>query len=180
VIAAAFQITFCVKMHANDVFLFFKNHFWHQHIKTIQKVQTILNFSKKKFQIFWELPKEPHQKQERIELCSQTFPNYLPPQASLSWHHKHSFQSSIFSFFFFFLNSLFLFNLALLIVISLACYVTTISIEVFSSFFFIYIYNSSSFQFTFVEFIVLPSCFTLSYFYVFLKLLIYLILFYLS
>jgi hypothetical protein len=35
-------------MHANDVFLFFKNHFWHQHIKTIQNIQTILNFSKKK------------------------------------------------------------------------------------------------------------------------------------
>jgi hypothetical protein len=35
-------------MHANDVFLFFKNHFWHQHIKTIQKVQTALNFNKKK------------------------------------------------------------------------------------------------------------------------------------
>jgi len=29
-------------------FLFFKNYFWHQHIKTIQKVQTTLNFSKKK------------------------------------------------------------------------------------------------------------------------------------
>ena len=39
-------------MHANDVFLFFKNYFWYQHIKTIQKVQTILNFSKKKIQIF--------------------------------------------------------------------------------------------------------------------------------
>jgi len=36
-------------MHANDVFLFFKNHFWYQHIKTIQKVQTTLNFNKKKF-----------------------------------------------------------------------------------------------------------------------------------
>jgi hypothetical protein len=35
-------------MHANDIFLFFKNHFWHQHIKTIQNVQIILNFSKKK------------------------------------------------------------------------------------------------------------------------------------
>jgi hypothetical protein len=41
-------------MHANDVFSFFKNHFWHQHIKTIQNIQTILNFSKKKIQIFWE------------------------------------------------------------------------------------------------------------------------------
>jgi hypothetical protein len=36
-------------------FLFFKNHFLYQHIKTIQNVQTILNFSKKKnFQIFWK------------------------------------------------------------------------------------------------------------------------------
>jgi hypothetical protein len=35
-------------MHANDVFLFFKNYFLHQHIKTIQNIQTILNFSKKK------------------------------------------------------------------------------------------------------------------------------------
>jgi hypothetical protein len=41
-------------MHANDVFLFFKNHFWHQHIKTIQNIQTILNLVKKKIQIFWE------------------------------------------------------------------------------------------------------------------------------
>jgi len=48
VVAGAFQIAFCAEIHANDVFLFFKNHFWHQHIKTIQKVQTALNFSKKK------------------------------------------------------------------------------------------------------------------------------------
>jgi hypothetical protein len=55
VVAGAFQITFRVKIHVNDVFSFFKNYFWHQHIKTIQNVQTILNFSKKKkFKIFWE------------------------------------------------------------------------------------------------------------------------------
>jgi hypothetical protein len=48
VIVVAFQIAFHVEIHANDVFLFFKNHFWYQHIKTIQKVQTALNFSKKK------------------------------------------------------------------------------------------------------------------------------------
>ena len=35
-------------------FLFLKNYFWHQHIKTIQNVQTILNFSKDKFNFFWE------------------------------------------------------------------------------------------------------------------------------
>jgi hypothetical protein len=35
-------------MHANDIFLFFKNYFWYQHIKTIQDIQIILNFSKKK------------------------------------------------------------------------------------------------------------------------------------
>ena len=51
---AGFQITFRVKIHVNDVFLLFKNYFWHQHIKTIQNIQTILNFSKKKIQIFWE------------------------------------------------------------------------------------------------------------------------------
>jgi hypothetical protein len=40
-------------MHVNNIFLFFKNYFWHQHIKTIQNIQIILNF-KKKIQIFWE------------------------------------------------------------------------------------------------------------------------------
>jgi hypothetical protein len=35
VVAGAFQITFRAKIHVNDVFLFFKNYFWHQHIKTI-------------------------------------------------------------------------------------------------------------------------------------------------
>jgi hypothetical protein len=52
VFAGAFQITFRAKMHANDVFLFFKNYFWYQHIKTIQNIQTILNFNKKKFKFF--------------------------------------------------------------------------------------------------------------------------------
>jgi hypothetical protein len=51
VVAGAFQIAFRAEMHANDVFLFFKNYFWHQYIKTIQKVQTALNFNKKKIQI---------------------------------------------------------------------------------------------------------------------------------
>jgi hypothetical protein len=35
-------------MHVNNVFLFFKNYFWYQHIKTIQNIQNILNFNKKK------------------------------------------------------------------------------------------------------------------------------------
>ena len=48
VVAVAFQIAFRAEIHANDVFLFFKNYFWHQHIKTIKKVQTPLNFSNKK------------------------------------------------------------------------------------------------------------------------------------
>jgi len=53
VIVGAFQIIFHAKIYANNVFLFFKNYFWHQHIKTIQNVQIILNFSQKKyFQIF--------------------------------------------------------------------------------------------------------------------------------
>jgi hypothetical protein len=48
VVAGAFQITFRAKIHVNNIFLFFKNYFWHQLIKTIQNVQIILNFSKKK------------------------------------------------------------------------------------------------------------------------------------
>jgi len=50
VVVVTFQIAFRAEIHANDIFSFFKNHFWHQHIKTIQKVQTALNFSKKKKQ----------------------------------------------------------------------------------------------------------------------------------
>jgi hypothetical protein len=38
VVTVAFQITFRAEMHVNDVFLFFKNHFLHQHIKTIQNI----------------------------------------------------------------------------------------------------------------------------------------------
>ena len=48
VVVVTFQIAFCAEIHANDIFLFLKNYFWHQHIKTIQKIQTTLNFNKKK------------------------------------------------------------------------------------------------------------------------------------
>jgi len=60
VIAGAFQIIFRVKIHANDVFLFLKNHFWHQHIKTIQNIQIILNFNKKKKLNFLGTQPQPH------------------------------------------------------------------------------------------------------------------------
>jgi len=59
----AFQIAFRAEIHANVVFSFFKIHFLHQHIKTIQKVQTALNFSKKKNLKFGE---------KQVELQSQT------------------------------------------------------------------------------------------------------------
>ena len=48
VVAVAFQITFCAEMHVNDIFLFFKNYFWHQHIKTIKKIQTASILTKQK------------------------------------------------------------------------------------------------------------------------------------
>jgi hypothetical protein len=53
VVVVAFQIAFHTEIYVNDVFLFFKNHFWYQYIKTIQKVQTALNFSKKKKIKIW-------------------------------------------------------------------------------------------------------------------------------
>ena len=49
IIAVAFQIVFRIEKHVNNIFSFFKNHFWYQHIKIIQKVQTTLNFNKKFF-----------------------------------------------------------------------------------------------------------------------------------
>ena len=66
-VAGVFQIAFRAEMHANDVFLFFKNHFWHQHIKTIQKVQTALNFSKKK-------KKNSNLDETQVQTQYQTFP----------------------------------------------------------------------------------------------------------
>jgi hypothetical protein len=68
VVAGAFQIAFRAEMHANDVFLFFKNHFLYQHIKTIQKVQTALNFSKKKNSNLHET---------QVQTQYQTFPKYI-------------------------------------------------------------------------------------------------------
>jgi len=46
--SGCFSNSFSCRNTCQWFFLFFKNHFWHQHIKTIQKVQTALNFSKKK------------------------------------------------------------------------------------------------------------------------------------
>jgi len=66
VIMSAFQITFRAKIYVNNVFLFFKNYFWHQHIKKIQNVQTILNFNKKKISNFLKIQFKP---------CFQTFSN---------------------------------------------------------------------------------------------------------
>jgi hypothetical protein len=55
VVVVAFQIAFRAEIHVNDIFLFFKNHFSYQYIKTIQKVQITLNFSKKKNSKFDEM-----------------------------------------------------------------------------------------------------------------------------
>jgi len=71
VVLGAFQITFRVKIHANDVFLFFKNYFWHQHIKTIQNIQTILNFSKKKNSIFLGTQPQPRSQTSPIRSSAE-------------------------------------------------------------------------------------------------------------
>jgi hypothetical protein len=66
VVVVAFQIAFRAEIHANDVFSFFKNYFWHQHIKTIQKVQTALNFSKKKKLKFSEKQVQPQNQTAKL------------------------------------------------------------------------------------------------------------------
>jgi hypothetical protein len=47
VVAVAFQSAFRVEMHQNNIFLFFKNHFLDQRIKTIQNIQKKFIFNKK-------------------------------------------------------------------------------------------------------------------------------------
>ena len=67
-------------MHANDVFSFFKNHFWYQHIKTIQNIQTILNFSEKKnFKFF-----------ENTAAAAAAFPNetLTPPEPAITINNR--------------------------------------------------------------------------------------------
>jgi hypothetical protein len=64
VVVRTFQIIFYAKIHVNDVFLFFKNYFWQQHIKTIQNIQTIINFNKKNLNFL----------ETRVEPRSQTLP----------------------------------------------------------------------------------------------------------
>jgi len=88
VVVGAFQIVFRAEMHANDIFLFFKNHFWHQHIKTIKKVQTALNFSKKKKFKF------------RGNAGTNTVPNVPLPYHLPPWHHRKPNHSTAPLFFF--------------------------------------------------------------------------------
>jgi len=61
-------------------FLFFKNYFWHQHIKTIQNIQTIFNFNKKTkiFKIF-----------RNAAAAAAAFPN-ICVNALGSWQAVHS------------------------------------------------------------------------------------------
>jgi len=47
VVAVVFKSIFHAEMHQNNIFLFFKNYFWNQRIKTIQNIQKKLIFSKK-------------------------------------------------------------------------------------------------------------------------------------
>ena len=84
-IAVAFQIAFHTEKHVNNIFLFFKNYFWYQHIKTIQKVQTILNFSKKNIIIIkfckTQVALQPQTASScpGLEICSKTTGAELQP-----------------------------------------------------------------------------------------------------
>jgi hypothetical protein len=72
VVAGTFQIIFRAKMHVNDVFLFLKNYFWHQHIKTIQNIQIILNFSKKKKFNFLGMQPQPRSHTWLLDMIKKT------------------------------------------------------------------------------------------------------------
>jgi hypothetical protein len=63
-------------MHQNDVFLFLKNYFWDQRIKTIQNIQKILIFSKKnKFEFFGN--RIPKRFLSALDLTCFPNPHYL-------------------------------------------------------------------------------------------------------
>jgi hypothetical protein len=75
VVALGFQSVFHLEKHANNVFLFFKNYFWDQHIKMIWKRQKHINskqkIKEKNFQIFPEtllksIPKHPHSQRQLL------------------------------------------------------------------------------------------------------------------
>jgi len=53
VIAAAFQSAFHAKIHQKEVFLFLKNHFLDQLIKTIQNIKKKLIFLKTQVELFF-------------------------------------------------------------------------------------------------------------------------------
>jgi hypothetical protein len=82
VVVVAFQIAFRAEIHANDVFLFFKNHFWYQHIKTIQKVQTALNFSKKKKKKNLKFAEQQVEQQSQTLSCSMCL---FPSSSEMTW-----------------------------------------------------------------------------------------------
>jgi hypothetical protein len=83
VVVVAFQIAFRAEIYANDVFSFFKNHFWYQHIKTILKVQTALNFSKKKKKKIWNSVKSRFNRRTK-----QPFPGHKFKSAIHNWCFK--------------------------------------------------------------------------------------------
>jgi hypothetical protein len=67
VVAVAVQSAFRLEMHQNEVFLFFKNHFWHQHIKTIWKHKKKIHFKqKKKSKFFGTRPNTPYMNHESL------------------------------------------------------------------------------------------------------------------
>ena len=69
-----FKVFFTQKKHANNIFLFFKNYFWDQHIKMIWKHKKHIN-SKKKIQIFWKALLDCNAKRALKYLISQHKPS---------------------------------------------------------------------------------------------------------
>jgi hypothetical protein len=52
VVVIVFQSVFNSEKYINNIFLFFKNYFWDQHIKMIWKYQKHINLKQKKIKYF--------------------------------------------------------------------------------------------------------------------------------
>ena len=116
-------------------FLFFKNHFWHQHIKAIQNIQTILNFSKKK-KISKFLGTQPQPR-------SLSWPSIVTP---MSWVAGLVKVIQVDSFFFFLI--IFMILIIIFLIFSFHIKLFALGFVIFSLFFLLHYFKSGLIKLT--------------------------------
>ena len=88
VVVVAFQSVFHSKKYANNIILFFKNHFWDQHIKMIWKHKKHINSKKKKIKFFRQKHPQTPTIVKSICECKQT-KELMCPQLNPVFHENN-------------------------------------------------------------------------------------------